>query len=68
MKQFYFGSSGSIFALKVVIENVNREATKHFKNHFKMFLHDIRLAYLKKILQRTGYGRIGQPSGPVGWG
>ena len=63
MKQFYFGSSGSMFALQVVIENVIRDATKHFKNHFKMFLHDIWLAYPKKILQLTGYGRICQPIG-----
>ena len=27
MQQFYFGSAGSIFALQVVIENVNRDAT-----------------------------------------
>ena len=27
MKQFYFGSSGSMFALQVVIENVTRDAT-----------------------------------------
>ena len=27
MKQFYFESSGSMFALQVVIENVTRDAT-----------------------------------------
>ena len=65
MQQFYFGSSGSMFALQVVIENVTRG----------MLLNTSRIT-LKCFYMRFGwltprrffnypypYGRIGQPCG-----
>ena len=61
MKKFYFGSSGSMFALQVVIENVTRDASRITLKCFYM-----RFGWLtpRRIFNYPyPYDRIGQPCG-----